>query len=80
MNFSYLCENRHNMEIKFEGSALDYARSLTKAELKKVIKACKQGEYNEWLDRCRICFEKHASGNEEQAEWWSNHAELVRPE
>ena len=68
------------MEIKFEGSALDYARSLAKAELKKVIKACKQGEYNEWLDRCRICFEKYAVGDLEQAEWWSNHANLVKPE
>lgn len=35
--------------------------------------------YREWLDRYRLCFDRWISGNEEQARWFSNHADLVRP-
>lgn len=66
------------MKIQFEGTPLEYAQSLSASELKKVIKSCKKGEYDEFTDRCRICFEKYLSGELESASWWSNHAELVR--
>lgn len=66
------------MKIQFKGSPIDYAKSLTAAELKKVIKSCKKGEYDEFTDRCRVCFERYLAGEIEQANWWSNHAELVR--
>lgn len=66
------------MRIKFEGSPIDYAKGLTKTELKKAIKECKKGEYDEFADRCRVCFEKYLSGDMDQAQWWSSHAELAR--
>ena len=66
------------MKIEFKGSPIDYAKSLTENELKKIIKACKKGEYDEFTDRCRICFEWVLAGEMERANWWSNHAELVR--
>ena len=68
------------MKIVFNGSPLEYAKSLSVKDLKKLVKDCKKGEYDEFTDRCRICFEKFMAGEIEQAEWWSNHAELVRPE
>jgi hypothetical protein len=36
--------------------------------------------YREWLDRYRLCFEHWIGGREETARWWSNHANLVRPD
>lgn len=66
------------MKLEFTGTPLEYAKSLPAKELKKVVRDCKKGEYDEFTDRCRICFEKYLSGNLEQAQWWSNHAELVR--
>lgn len=51
---------------------------MSATDLKKLVKNCKKGEYDEFTDRCRICFEEFLAGNFEQAEWWSNHAELVR--
>lgn len=66
------------MRINFEGTPIDYAKSLTAAELKKAIKTCRKGEYDEYADRCRVCFERFLSGDIQQAEWWSSHAELVR--
>lgn len=67
------------MKIEFQGTPIEYARSLSPTELKKVIKSCKKGPYDEFTDRCRVCFVKFLSGEEEQALWWSNHAEQVRP-
>ena len=66
------------MEIK--GRPIDYARSVTKKELRAKIAEIKRGKYSEYLDRCRICFEEFLDGKFDRAEWWSNHAELVRPE
>lgn len=66
------------MKIELGVSPLDYAKSLTAADLKKIIKSCKKGEYDEFTDRCRICFEKVLAGDWEQAEWWSRHAELAK--
>lgn len=71
------------MKVTIPESPIDFARSLPKKELRALIRECKKAlanGYDEWLDRCRICFEKYASGDEEQANWWSNHADLVRPE
>lgn len=71
------------MIINIPESPYDFARSLPKKELRTLIRECKKAlalGYDEWLDRCRICFEKYATGDEEQARWWSNHANLVRPE
>ncbi len=66
------------MKINFEGKPIDYAKSLSESELKKVVKSCSKGEYDEFTDRCRVCFEKFLAGDIEQAQWWSNHAEAVR--
>lgn len=66
------------MKIEINMTPLEYAQSLTVTELRKVVKACKKGEYDEFTDRCRICFERYLAGDFEQAEWWSNHAELAR--
>ena len=66
------------MKLIFEGAPIDYARSMSITDLKKLIKNCKKGPYDEFTDRCRICFEHFLAGEEEQAQWWSNHAELVR--
>ena len=66
------------MKIEFTGTPLEYAQSLTKKDLQKVIRDCKKGEYDEFTDRCRVCFEHYAKGNMEQAAWWSQHAEAVR--
>lgn len=68
------------MKIEKGMTPLEYAKSLPVKELRKVIKDCKKGEYDEYTDRCRICFERFLSGDLEQAGWWSFHAELVRPE
>lgn len=71
------------MAIEIKGSPIDYAKSLSKKELTRVIRECKNAvaeNYDEWLDRCRVCFEKYVAGEEEQAAWWSHHAELVRPQ
>ena len=68
------------MKIEFTGSPLDYAKSLTPTELRKVIKAYKKESSDEFIGRCRICFEHVLAGRTEQAAWWSRHAELVRPE
>lgn len=37
-------------------------------------------EHDEWLGRYKICLSRYADGNKEQAQWWSNHADYVRPE
>lgn len=66
------------MNIEINVSALEYAQSATAAELKKVVKAIKKGGYDEFYDRCRVCFEKYLAGEMDQAKWWSNHAELAR--
>lgn len=66
------------MKLEFEGSPLEYAQSLPVAELKKVIKGIKKGKYDEFSDRCRICFERYLEGRMETARWWSRHAESVR--
>lgn len=66
------------MKIEFNGTPLAYAQSLTVTELKKVVKACMKGEYDEFTDRCRICFQYYLAGDMEKAEWWSKHAELAR--
>lgn len=71
------------MIINIPESPYDFARSLPKKELRALIRECKKAlslGYDEWLDRCRICFEKYATGEDEQARWWSNHANSVRPE
>lgn len=71
------------MDIIIPGSPLEFAKSLPKKELRALIRECKRSlslEYDEWLDRCRICFEKYAMGDLEQAKWWSIHADLVKPE
>lgn len=66
------------MKIEIKFSPLEYAQSLTAAELKKVIKTIKSGEYDEYSDRCRVCFEKYLAGNMDEARWWSNHAEIIK--
>lgn len=67
------------MKLEFQGSPLEYAQSLTATELKKTIKSIKKSEYDEYADRCRVCFEKFLAGDLEQASWWSVHAEFARP-
>lgn len=76
----YLCKNQTAMKIEINGTPLEFAKNSSASDLKKLIKACKKGDYDEWLDRCRICFEEYLAGNMDKARWWSNHAELVRPE
>ena len=68
------------MAIEINGHPIEVAASMTKADLKKLIRECKKYPGNEWLDRCRICFENYLAGNMELAGWWSSHAEYVRPE
>ena len=67
------------MKIEINETAIDYAKSVSISDLKKLIKSIKKGEYDEFSDRCRVCFENYLNGNLEQAAWWSRHAELVRP-
>lgn len=59
---------------------IETAKSMTVKDLKKLIKDYKKPGFTEYQDRCRICFEKYLAGELEQANWWSNHAELVKPE
>lgn len=66
------------MKIEIIGTPIEFAKNATASELKKLIKTSLKGEYDEFSDRCRICFQYYLAGNLEQAEWWSNHAELVR--
>lgn len=66
------------MKLEINGSPIEFARSLKPSELKKIVKSCKSGDYDEFTDRSRVCFEKFLAGDISQAEWWSNHAELVR--
>lgn len=66
------------MKLEFTTSPLEYAQSVTAADLKKVIKSIKKSEYDEYADRCRVCFEKYLDGDIESAKWWSKHAELVK--
>lgn len=77
--FLIFAKTRKIMRIEFHCSPIEYADGLTKSQLKKVIKACKSGPYDEWTDRCRLCFEKYLEGDMVQARWWSLHAENVRP-
>ena len=61
-------------------SPFETAQCLTEADLNAQIKAIAANEpYDEWLDRCRICYEKYAAGQIDLARWWSQHADLVRP-
>lgn len=66
------------MKLKIDITPIEYAQSLPEKDLKRVVRDCKKGEYDEFTDRCRVCFEKYLAGDIEQAQWWSNHAELVR--
>ena len=66
------------MKLTIDTSPLEYAKSLTKKELQKLIKDCKKGEYDEYTDRCRVCFEKYLAGDLVAARWWSHHADLVK--
>lgn len=66
------------MKLEISTSPLEYAQNQTSSDLKKTIKAIKKGEYDEFSDRCRVCFEKYLAGDLEQAQWWSKHAEIVR--
>lgn len=67
------------MDLKFEGTPLEYAQSVKPSELKKVIKAIKTAsEYNEYADRCRVCFEKYLAGDMAAAGWWSHHAGFAK--
>ena len=66
------------MNIEITGTAIEYAQRSNATDLKRVIKAIKKGEYDEFYDRCRVCFEKYLAGEMDQAKWWSNHAELAR--
>ena len=71
------------MKIEITGTPFEMAKKATAQELKKLIRDCNKAlseQYDEFTDRCRICFEKYAAGEKEQAQWWSNHAQLVRPE
>jgi len=36
--------------------------------------------YREWLDRYRICLRYFIENNYEQSKWWSDHADLIRPD
>lgn len=66
------------MKFEITGTAIEYANSVMESELKKTLKSIRKSEYDEFADRCRVCFEKYLAGEMEQAKWWSNHAELVR--
>lgn len=66
------------MKLEISTSPLEYAQSQTSSDLKKTIRSIKKGEYDEFSDRCRICFEKFLDGDHDAAQWWSNHAELAR--
>lgn len=66
------------MKLEFNGSPLEYAKSITVTELRRVVKSIKKDDYDEFADRCRICFEYYLAGDLEQAEWWSCHAEAAR--
>jgi hypothetical protein len=66
------------MKLEFEGTPLEYAKSTSITELKKKVKAIKSSEYDEFTDRCRVCFEKYIAGDIESAQWWSKHAEAAR--
>lgn len=68
------------MTMEIKGKPIDFAKSVTKKELRAIISEIKKGEYDEFLDRCRICFEEFLLHNYDHAAWWSAHAELVRPE
>jgi hypothetical protein len=61
-------------------SPFETAQCLSEIDLNSQIKAISSHKpYNEWLDRCRICFEYYAEGRMELARWWSSHADMVRP-
>lgn len=66
------------MNIEITGSALEFAQKTAATDLKKIIKAIKKGDHDEFYDRCRVCFEKYLAGEMDQAKWWSNHADLAR--
>lgn len=66
------------MKLDINTSALEYAQSLASKDLKKIIRDCKKGEYDEFTDRCRVCFEKFLAGDLDAAQWWSRHAEGAR--
>lgn len=71
------------MALEIKGSPIEYAESLSKKDLAKVIRDCKKAvaeNYDEWLDRCRVCFEKYAAGEMDQAAWWSHHADAIKSE
>lgn len=69
------------MKLEINGKSvtpLEYAEGVTATELRKVIRVIKKASYDEFSDRCRICFEKYLNKDIEAAKWWSSHAELVR--
>lgn len=78
MFFHIFAKIRIDMKLEFTGTPLDYARGVPAKDLKRLIRDCKKGEYDEFTDRCRICFEKYLTGDLNAAQWWSNHAEAAR--
>ena len=63
--------------------SIECAKMFSPADLKLQIKACKDAlanNYDEWLDRHRICLEEFSKGNMDKANWWSQHAMYVLPE
>lgn len=61
-------------------SPIDTARALNKRELKAQIKLIKERQPNdEWLYRCRVCYERYLAGNMTSSAWWSLYADSIRP-
>lgn len=80
---AYLCKNRIDMILEINKkrvTPIEYAKGVTATELKNLVKVIKKSEYEEYNDRCRVCFEHFLAGEMEQAAWWSNHAESLRKE
>ena len=63
--------------------SIECAQCFTPSDLKAQVRACREAlekNYDEWLDRHRICLEEFASGQWERAIWWSGHAYSVLPD
>lgn len=73
---------------------IEAAQNLNPAEMQDMIANCgkavaaiKNGQVPkglegvdaEWLDRYRLCLAYYSRGDVSLANWWSNHADLVRP-
>lgn len=46
----------------------------------KGLEMFKDARSREWLDRFNLCLAHYARGAESTAQWWSKHADLVRPD